>query len=138
MPIEFMCFYVTIGQNTEKRMRALILFSLIFSLIACVPEHANKPVYMVIETAVNDRDMYDQYIAQVSPIVEKYGGTYLVRSESITSLTGNWMPQRIIILRFDSMDNLTRCFQSPEYTRIAALRENSTRSKAIIIEGSTP
>jgi len=119
-------------------MRALILFSLIFSLIACVPEHANKPVYMVIETAVNDRDMYDQYIAQVSPIVEKYGGTYLVRSESITSLTGNWMPQRIIILRFDSMDNLTRCFQSPEYTRIAALRENSTRSKAIIIEGSTP
>ncbi|MBN2484021.1 MAG: DUF1330 domain-containing protein [Candidatus Omnitrophica bacterium] len=90
---------------------------------------------MVIEIAVHDKNMYAQYIEEVYPIVKKYGGTYLVRTENVAPITGNWHPERIIILRFKSITALQRCFQSAEYTRISHLREDSTTSKAIIVDG---
>ena len=50
-------------------------------------------------------------------------------------LTGDWRPQRIILIKFDSIDQVHDCFTSPEYLALAPLREESTTSRAIIIEG---
>jgi uncharacterized protein (DUF1330 family) len=32
----------------------------------------------------NERNPYDEYIERVKPVVEKYSGKYIVRSEKIT------------------------------------------------------
>ena len=43
----------------------------------CVDVYFNKD---------NERNEYDEYIAMVKPIVEAYGGKYLVRSENVMAL----------------------------------------------------
>lgn len=93
-------------------------------------------VYFVATTYFdNDKGRdYLEYIEKVVPVVEKYNGRYIIRSEKITPLCTNWKPNRVIIIEFDTKQNLEECFASEEYRKIAALRENSVDSKAIIVE----
>lgn len=94
-------------------------------------------VYFVITTYFDeekDKEDYLEYIKAVKPIVSKYYGRYIVRSEKITALSSEWSPNRVIIIEFDTREQLEMCFSSQEYKQIAFLRENSVDSKAIIIE----
>lgn len=77
---------------------------------------------------------YEDYIRQVKPIVEQYGGRYKVRSNRITPLSGTWKPGRVIIIEWEDRKQLEQCFSSDEYRRIAGKRERSVNSSAIIVE----
>lgn len=81
-----------------------------------------------------DKKEYLDYIEAVQPIVRKYQGNYIVRSEKVTPLSKEWRPNRVIIIAFETRDWLEQCFSSEEYKQIAFLREKSVDSKAIIIE----
>lgn len=81
-----------------------------------------------------DRKDYLEYINAVKSIVSNYGGRYIVRSEKITALSSEWSPNRVIVIEFETREQLEKCFSSEEYKQIAFLRENSVDSKAIIIE----
>ena len=79
--------------------------------------------------------LYREYIREVKPIVEQFGGTYLARSDKITHLSDDWNPDRVIMIAWDSKEQLEKCFSSGEYRRIAVKREHSVDSKAILVEG---
>lgn len=81
------------------------------------------------------RQEYDDYIVKVKPIVERYGGRYLVRSECATALSDEWQPDRIIVIEWDSREQLDICFRSAEYELIRYQRENFVKSSAVIVEG---
>lgn len=94
-------------------------------------------VYFVVTTYFDerkDKSDYLEYIKKVKPIVDKYHGRYIVRSEKITYLNSHWKPDRVIIIEFDTRKQLEMCFSSAEYKAISCLRENSVNSNAIIIE----
>jgi uncharacterized protein (DUF1330 family) len=93
---------------------------------------------MIIEIEVKDAERYAGYVAQVRRIVEQYGGRYLVRGGRITPLSGNWNPERIVVIEFENAEQIKRCFTSPEYLDLAPLREQSTASRAIVVEGWRP
>lgn len=93
--------------------------------------------YFLVDTYIDDakgRGLYDDYIRKVKPIVESYGGRYLLRSEHITALSEKRNPQRVIILKFPDKGNLERCFASKEYREIAAMRTGSVDARALIVE----
>ena len=92
-------------------------------------------VYMIVEITVKNSELYSRYVAQVPQVVDKYGGRYLIRGGKVTPLAGDWNPERIILLEFEMAEQLRRCFGSPEYLEIASLREQSTISKSIVVEG---
>lgn len=91
-------------------------------------------IVSVFKDTEKDLTQYDDYIQQVRPIVESYGGTYLIRSEKIALLSGSWKPDRLIIIQWDTKEHLETCFASREYRKIAGKRENSVDSNAIIVE----
>ena len=93
-------------------------------------------VYMIIQLEVQDKEAYGKYTEEAGQIIKKYGGRRLVASDKVFSLKGDWKPQRVVILEFEDMIKLRRCFKSEEYAKIAPLRENSTVSKSIIVEGT--
>lgn len=92
-------------------------------------------VYAVIEIEVTDREMYARYSQAVPGIVSRYGGRYLANTEEIIPLAGGWQPQKIVLLEFDTMQQLRECFGSMKYQAIAPLREQSTRGKAVVVRG---
>jgi len=92
-------------------------------------------VYVIIEIEIRDRDIYTAYVEKVRPVVEKHGGRYLSRGGAVTPVSGNWNPERIILIEFPSVEAVRRCFTSEEYGEITHLREASTEGRAIIVEG---
>jgi len=92
-------------------------------------------VYQIIDLEVHNPDLYARYVDKVSAIVQKHGGCYLARGGKVTALGGDWQPARLVLIEFESLEKLQQCYASPEYQAITPLRERSTRSKAIIVEG---
>ena len=77
--------------------------------------------YFVVDTYIDvhkNQNEYEEYIEAVKPIVESFGGEYLVRSNKVLSLSETRKPQRIIIIRFPSREQLDKCFSSDEYKKI--------------------
>lgn len=98
-------------------------------------------VYFLIDTYIDGekgRGSYDEYIERVKPIVESFGGTYILRSEKIDSLSPERTPQRVIIIRFPDRAHLESCFESEKYKEIMGMRINSVSARAIIAEEVSP
>lgn len=93
--------------------------------------------YFIISTYINDAEkgQYDEYIEKVKPIVERFGGKYLVRSEKMDFMSKEWKPDRLIVIEFLSKEQLEQCFASDEYRQIKDKREQFVDSRAIIVEG---
>ncbi|MGN0813061.1 MAG: DUF1330 domain-containing protein [Candidatus Coproplasma sp.] len=94
--------------------------------------------YFMIDTYIPDggnREGYDYYIEKVRPIVESYGGEYLVRTEEVRCLSDKRVPQRVILIKFPSKERLEECFASQEYRAIMSKRVNNVDARAVIVEG---
>lgn len=92
-----------------------------------------KAVLVIMIEKILDQAMYETYIRQVAQIILAHGGEYIARSSNIVKISGD-PPERSIVIGFDSLDKITECLTSDAYQKISPLRENSTRSKAFIIE----
>jgi uncharacterized protein (DUF1330 family) len=68
--------------------------------------------------------------------VEQYGGRYLVRGGKTVAVSGNWNPERLLVIEFESLTDLQNCFSSQAYKLVAHLRIESTRSRSLIAEGT--
>ena len=94
--------------------------------------------YFLIDTYIDPkrgRGEYDAYIELVKPIVESFGGEYIVRSENVASLSPLRNPDRVIIIRFPSRKDLNACFGSEEYKKIQEKRIGSVDARGVIAEG---
>ena len=95
-------------------------------------------VYMVIEIEVHDPETYAEYMHRIPETVEKYGGRYLVRGGPVLALTGDWRPERIVIVEFPTFQQMWTWNASPEYQELAPMRIQSAKTRAIALEGYTP
>ena len=96
------------------------------------------PVFIIIDIAVIDQGLYEEYVARVPAVVEQYGGRYLVRGGEVVALAGGWQPERIVVLEFESSDQVQEFYASPEFLALAPLREQATASRIILEEGYEP
>ena len=54
---------------------------------------------------INDEKAYEEYKILAKPIVESYGGEYLVRGGNTTvSENELWTPQRLVVVRFPTRE----------------------------------
>ena len=92
-------------------------------------------VYMIADVEITDPAGYEEYRLQVPATIAAHGGRYLARGGAITVLEGSWSPKRCVILEFPGMAEFKAWWDSPEYQRLRAIRERSTRSSLIVTEG---
>lgn len=93
-------------------------------------------VYSISDIKVHDPEKYEQYVNQVGPIVESYGGRYHVRGGDITVRGGNWAPNRLVIIEFPSMGQLQKFGSSTEYQPVADIRKSASEMiSSVVVEG---
>ncbi|MCH8559069.1 MAG: DUF1330 domain-containing protein [Balneolia bacterium] len=105
-------------------------------------------IFVVLDITVHDTVMYEQYTIEIESIIKKYGGKYLVRSggvgfekdpdKEVIPGEGNWNPNRLIILEWNSMEELQKFINSAENQRVAQLRNNSASTKSVIVKEHLP
>jgi len=93
-------------------------------------------VYMIIEISrIHEPAAYAEYVDRVPAIIERFGGRYVVRTSQVVRMSGEWRPERLIVLEFPAFENVRQFTASAEYQELAPLRERSTESRSIAVEG---
>ena len=93
------------------------------------------PAYVVIDVEVIDPETYERYKPLAPPVIAAYGGRYLARGGRTDVLEGDWAPTRAVILEFPSLERARAWWESPEYAAAKALRQSSTRTRMVVVEG---
>ncbi len=91
-------------------------------------------IYVILDIDVHDKEKYLEYQKRVPALIQKHGGRYIVRGGDIFA-TGDWKPERIVILEFPSMENLQAFLSNPEYEPVKRFRDESATSRIIAVEG---
>ena len=92
-------------------------------------------VYIVVDLDVKDQEAYEEYRKLAPPVIEKYGGRYLVRGGEITPGEGDWGLHRVVILEFPSIDDAKGLLSDDEYAPVAEIRHRAATSRSFMVEG---
>jgi uncharacterized protein (DUF1330 family) len=92
--------------------------------------------YLIVDTLLNDANLYEQYKVKSRPLIEKFGGEYLARGGRMTLReTDLWSPTRLVLVRFPDVETANRCLDSLDYQQILPISKKSARRTAVILEG---
>lgn len=91
--------------------------------------------YVIAQIDVKDADAYPKYVAMVEPIIQKFGGEFLVRGGRSVSFEGTPPGDRNVLIRFPSFDAAQAWYHSEDYAEAKALRMSASNSVQTIVEG---
>ncbi len=92
-------------------------------------------VYVVVNVRVTDPARYAEYRDRAPDTIARYGGRYLARGGAVEVLEGEWDPQRLVILEFESMERFREWYDSPEYAPLKRLRGEAADMEFVVVEG---
>lgn len=93
------------------------------------------PAYIIVEVKIQNQKEYEEYKKLVPATLKQYGGKFIVRGGKTETLEGNWNPERIVVLQFESMEKAKAWWSSEEYGKAKKIRYKNAESKMILAEG---
>jgi uncharacterized protein (DUF1330 family) len=93
------------------------------------------PAYLISTIEIKDAAGYDEYRKLVAPVLQQYGGRFLVRGGRIHHLEGQWQPKRVVVVEFDSVERAKAFSDSAEYAQAKLIRHRTSDSSVIVVEG---
>ncbi len=96
------------------------------------------PAYLIAQIDVRDPAGFEDYRTRVAPVIEMYGGRYLVRTGELERLEGAEQHRRLVILEFPSMDAAQGFYRSADYAPLLRQRQASAASNIALVEGYLP
>ena len=91
--------------------------------------------YLIGDIEVHDPAAYETYRQQVPATIAAHGGRYLVRGGAAATLSGAWIPKRMVVLEFPTRAQFEAWWNSPEYQPLRALRESASTGSLVVVEG---
>jgi uncharacterized protein (DUF1330 family) len=91
--------------------------------------------YLIADVDVFDAEAFEEYKRDVPATEQRYGGRYLGRGGAAKVLEGDWEPHRQVVVEFTDKAALMGWYNSPEYSRLKAIRERCARTRIIALEG---
>ena len=91
--------------------------------------------YIIVDVEVTDPQTYQGYTKLVPATIEAYRGKFLVRGGKAENMEGDWVPNRVVVLEFESVEQAKAWHSSEEYREPKGIRHSASRSKMIVVEG---
>ncbi len=92
-------------------------------------------VYVIADVEITDASLYGQFLEQVGPTIDSYGGRFVARGGEIEVIKGDWTPKRIAIMEFDTAEQVKEWLGSPEFTALNEIRTKSSNINMVVVEG---
>ena len=92
--------------------------------------------YAIGRLQMRDPSWLAEYGPKTQALVEKHGGTYLVRGGAMEQLEGGGeLPSVMVVLEFPSMAQAKAWYSDPEYAPLIELRQAGSDLDFILVEG---
>jgi uncharacterized protein (DUF1330 family) len=92
--------------------------------------------YYIGSHLITDAAIFDDYLRQAIPLIERFGGRYLTCAGTHDILEGEWRPNRVVIIEFPSKAAIKAWYQCGEYQPLIALRRSAARDLMIALDGA--
>jgi len=124
-----------------KHTTAVRPLTLLLTACATASSHQAStapPAYVIAEIAVTDSVGYRGYLAAISPIVERFHGTYLVRAGKTLQIEGASPNGRIVVIAFPGFAAAKAFEEASESISAGEIRHRTAVSRIFVVEGSAP
>ena len=91
--------------------------------------------YVVVDVTSTDPERAAQYRAMSGPSVERHGGRFLARGGALRVLEGDWVPERLVVIEFASIEAAQSWFDSEDYREARSVREGAGVWRMVAVEG---
>ena len=89
--------------------------------------------YLIAETRdVRDADLLKEYVDLAVADTEAAGGKVVAMGPA-ARLEGDWEPQRLVVVEFESMAALRAWYDAPSYQKLIPMREKACDSRLVIV-----
>ena len=89
--------------------------------------------YLIAETRnVRDPELMKEYVELAVADTEAAGGKVVAMGPGGT-LEGDWEPERLVVVEFESMAALKAWYESPSYRKLIPMRQKAADSKLVIV-----
>ncbi len=92
--------------------------------------------YAIGRLQVRNTEWREDYRAGTGPLVEKYGGTYIVRGGDMVRFEGgDGLPTMMVVIQFPTMEQAQAWHDDPDYQPLIKLRQTGSDMDMILVEG---
>ncbi|MEY2620878.1 MAG: hypothetical protein RIT26_698 [Pseudomonadota bacterium] len=91
--------------------------------------------YIIANVRVTNPEQYAEYRQWSSAAFEAHQVEVLVRGGAFEVIEGDWVPDRLVLLRFPSVSAAHAFYNSPEYGKARVARENAAIMRMVVVEG---
>ena len=96
---------------------------------------SKPPVYMIADNDVTDAEGYrKEYLPLAQPTIKAHGGVYVAAGKG-TAIDGDPPKGRVVILRWENLEQLKGWRNSPEYTKARAIGDKYAKFRVFAVEG---
>lgn len=93
------------------------------------------PAFVIVEITIHDPKLYEDYKKLSTASLEQFGGEFLARGGRTITLEGDWNPERVVVLKFSSVDQAKMWWNSSIYSKARSIRQQAAHTKMTIVEG---
>lgn len=90
--------------------------------------------YIIAHITVRNPEAYREYVQLDTPIMERFGGRFIVRGGKSDVVEGTTF-QRHVVVEFPDYASAMACYQSTEYQKVADIRRANADSVMLVVEG---
>lgn len=91
--------------------------------------------YIIANVTVTDAVQYEDYKKWSRAAMQAHGAEVCVRGGKVEVLEGDWAPERLVILKFPSVEAARAFDASPEYGKARAARQGAAVMRMVVVEG---
>ena len=91
--------------------------------------------YLLANVDVKDPQQYEEYKRLSSIAMKVHGAQVCVRGGKVEVLEGDWTPDRMVLLKFPSIEQARTFYDSAEYGAARRAREGIADMRMVLVEG---
>jgi uncharacterized protein (DUF1330 family) len=91
--------------------------------------------YIIARVDITNWDKYQEYMKVTPGLIEKYNGKFIARGGDMVTLEGPEESQRVVIVKFPTLEKVKEFYNSPEYQDAKRLRAGAATAQFIALNG---
>lgn len=91
--------------------------------------------YLIADVEVIDSAAMDEYRRAVGPTLAKYGGKVIAARSRFEAIEGNWVPNSVVLIEFESFERAKQWYDSEEYREPKQIRQRAARTNLVVVDG---
>ena len=91
--------------------------------------------YIIARINVTNPEQYEEYKKLSPGAIEAFGGEFIVRGGETETVEGPQENHRVVVVRFESVEQARACYQSERYQHAKSKREGAAECQFVVVDG---